>query len=145
MRISTKGLYAVRFMVFLSTRSETGSVSLKEVAAATGISRKYLEQIAASLTAAQLVRSTRGAAGGYRLARSARSITLFDVLTVTEGSLAPVDYLDDLTESPAPGESCYEVFVWRGLHALIKDYLSGISLQDVVDCSTELAVDSYSI
>ena len=140
MKISTKGLYAVRFMVFLAGHGGTEPVPLKEIAEATSISRKYLEQIASSLAAAQLVRSARGASGGYRLARSAMNITMLDVLTVTEGSLAPVDYLDEL-----PGESCYEIFVWKGLHDLVKGYLGGISLQDVVDRSSQLAIDSYTI
>lgn len=145
MKISTKGLYAVRFMVFLAERGGTDPVPLKEIADTTGISRKYLEQIASSLAAAQLVRSIRGASGGYRLSRSAMNISLYDVLTVTEGSLAPVDYLDELSGEASPGESCYEIFVWRGLHDLIVEYLSGISLQDVIDRSNTLAIDSYSI
>ncbi len=146
MKISTKGLYAVRFMVFLAQRGESsGPVPLKEIAEDTGISRKYLEQIASSLAAAGLVRSLRGAAGGYRLASAASKISMLDVLTVTEGSLAPVDYADDLAGNAGPGESAYEVFVWRGLHDLIKEYLGGISLQDVIDRSSQLAIDSYSI
>ncbi len=146
MKISTKGLYAVRFMVFLAQKGNGSSpVPLKEISDSTGISRKYLEQIASSLAAAQLVRSSRGAAGGYRLARGPMNITILDVLTVTEGSLAPVDYLDELSGEAGPGESRYEVFVWRGLHDLIKEYLGGITLQDVVDRSSQLAIDSYSI
>lgn len=146
MKISTKGLYAVRFMVFLAQKGNGSSpVPLKEISDSTGISRKYLEQIASSLAAAQLVRSSRGAAGGYRLSRSPLNITILDVLTVTEGSLAPVDYLDELSGEAGPGESRYEVFVWRGLHDLIKEYLGGISLQDVIDRSSQLAIDSYSI
>ena len=135
MKISTKGLYAVRFMVFLAGHGGTEPVPLKEIA----------EQIASSLAAAQLVRSARGASGGYRLARSAMNITMLDVLTVTEGSLAPVDYLDELSGEASPGESCYEIFVWKGLHDLVKGYLGGISLQDVVDRSSQLAIDSYTI
>lgn len=145
MKISTKGLYAVRFMVFLAQRNDTEPVPLKEIADATSISRKYLEQIASSLAAAQLVRSIRGASGGYRLSRSPMNISLLDVLTVTEGSLAPVDCLDELSGEASPGESCYEIFIWKGLHDLITDYLSGISLQDVIDRSSSLAIDTYSI
>lgn len=145
MKISTKGLYAVRFMVFLAQGNAARPVPLKEISDATGISRKYLEQIASMLAAAGLVRSSRGAAGGYRLSRSASGISILDVLSVTEGSLAPVDYLDDPAGETSPGESCYEIFVWRGLHDLVVDYLGGISLQDVVDRSNDLAIDSYSI
>ena len=129
----------------LAGHGGTEPVPLKEIAEATSISRKYLEQIASSLAAAQLVRSARGASGGYRLARSAMNITMLDVLTVAEGSLAPVDYLDELSGEASPGESCYEIFVWKGLHDLVKGYLGGISLQDVVDRSSQLAIDSYTI
>lgn len=145
MKISTRGVYAVRFMVFLAKHNTKAPVSLKEVAHDTHISRKYLEQIASMLSTAGLVKSSRGASGGYRLAKQPSLVSVRDVLTVTEGSLAPVDYLDDLSEDPAPGEERYEVFVWQGLHKVINDYLSSISLQDILDRSHELDVDSYSI
>ena len=145
MKISTKGLYAVRFMIFLARRGGNDPVPLKEVADATGISRKYLEQIVSSLTAAQLVRSNRGSSGGYRLTKSAANISMLDILTATEGSLAPVDYLDELLEEPSPGEARFEVFVWRELHDLINNYLGSVSLQDIIDRSSQLEIDSYSI
>ena len=132
-------------MIFLARRGGSDPVPLKEVAEATGISRKYLEQIVSSLTAAQLVRSNRGPSGGYRLTKSAANISMLDILTATEGSLAPVDYLDELSEELSPGEARFEVFVWRELHDLINAYLSGVSLQDIIDRSSQLDIDSYSI
>lgn len=141
MKISTKGLYAVRFMAFLAQQGNgRNPVPLKEVAEATDISRKYLEQIASSLASSQLVRSVRGASGGYRLARNAMNITVLDILMVTEGSLVPVDYLDASSD-----RLHYEVFIWKGLHDVITKYLGGISLQDIVDRSSQLAIDSYMI
>lgn len=145
MKISTKGIYAVQFMIFLAQSAKGELVPLKDVAKATDISRKYLEQIALSLTTAQLVHSVRGASGGYRLARSAKSITMLDILTVTEGSLAPVDYIDDIGSDPTFDQTHYEVFVWRDLHKIIKDYLASVSLQDIVERSQQLAIDNYSI
>lgn len=144
MKISTKGLYAVRFMILLAEESGDRPVPLKEIAETTRISRKYLEQIASNLTAAQLVRSVRGASGGYRLSRPARSISILDVLQVTEGSLAPASCLDGDFQCDH-GTPCYELFVWKELHERIEGYLSSVSLQDVVDRSTQLAIDSYSI
>ena len=132
-------------MIFLARRGGNDPVPLKEVADATGISRKYLEQIVSSLTAARLVRSNRGSSGGYRLTKSAANISMLDILTATEGSLAPVDYLDELPEEPSPGKACFEVFVWRELHDLIKNYLGSVSLQDIIDRSSQLEIDSYSI
>ena len=72
-------------MIFLARRGGNDPVPLKEVADATGISRKYLEQIVSSLTAARLVRSNRGSSGGYRLTKSAANISMLDILTATEG------------------------------------------------------------
>ena len=145
MKISTKGIYAVRFMIFLAQQDSTDPVPLKTVANGTGISRKYLEQIVSSLTAVQLVKSSRGASGGYRLAKSASRISMFDILSATEGSLAPVDYSDEINEGLSQQGACFEMFMWRDLHEVIKDYLEGVSLQDIIDRSTQLQIDSYSI
>lgn len=146
MKISTKGLYAVRFMLNLAEHGGDKLVSLKEVSEAESVSKKYLEQIVPNLVSAQLVKSVRGAAGGYRLARPASDITVLDVLAVTEGTLAPVSCLacvDDFDCSQP--NICIEIDVWRGLDKLIKDYLSGITLQDILDKASSVASDCYSI
>ena len=146
MKISTKGLYAVRFMLNLAEHGGDKLVSLKEVSEAESVSKKYLEQIVPNLVSAQLVKSVRGAAGGYRLARPASDITVLDVLAVTEGTLAPVSFLacEDDFDCSQPN-ICIEIDVWRGLDKLIKDYLSGITLQDILDKASSVASDSYSI
>lgn len=146
MKISTKGLYAVRFMLNLAEHGGDKLVSLKEVSEAESVSKKYLEQIVPNLVSAQLVKSVRGAAGGYRLARPASDITVLDVLAVTEGTLAPVSCLacEDDFDCSQPN-ICIEIDVWRGLDKLIKDYLSGITLQDILDKVSSVASDSYSI
>ena len=82
MKISTKGLYAVRLMLYLAEHDGGGPVSLKEVSESLGISKKYLEQIVSNVVTAKLVRSVRGAAGGYQLAKPASVITVLDVLRV---------------------------------------------------------------
>ena len=140
MKISTKGLYAVRFMLNLAEHGGDKLVSLKEVSEAESVSKKYLEQIVPNLVSAQLVKSVRGAAGGYRLARPASDITVLDVLAVTEGTLACEDDFD--CSQP---NICIEIDVWKGLDKLIKDYLSGITLQDILDKASSVASDSYSI
>ena len=120
MKISTKGLYAVRFMLNLAEHGGDKLVSLKEVSEAESVSKKYLEQIVPNLVSAQLVKSVRGAAGGYRLARPASDITVLDVLAVTEGTLAPVSCLacEDDFDCSQPN-ICIEIDVWRGLDKLI--------------------------
>ena len=77
-------------MLYLAEHDGGGPVSLKEVSESLGISKKYLEQIVSNVVTAKLVRSVRGAAGGYQLAKPASVITVLDVLRVTEGAWAPV-------------------------------------------------------
>lgn len=145
MRISTKGLYAVRLMLYLTTKGQAEPVSLKEISETQRISKKYLEQITPSLTSADLLKSTRGASGGYKLARPADKISIYDILDATEGSLAPAGALDKGELEWAPASPCLEANMWRGLDNLIKKYLSGISLQKIVDDESPVAADSYAI
>lgn len=144
MKISTKGTYAVRLMLLLAMH-EDGLVSLKEISRITGISKKYLEQIVPSLTSAGLVRSVRGAQGGYRLANSPDKITILDVLNVMEGSIAPASCLQGDTFECNFGTPCMEFYVWKGLHEVQQKYLSSITLQDVIDHSTAALTDNYCI
>ena len=90
MKISTKGRYGLRMMTDLAVYYDQGLVPLKEIAARQEISEKYLEQIMMQLNRSGLVRSVRGAQGGYTLARPPREITVGMVLRVMEGS--PVSY-----------------------------------------------------
>ena len=140
MKISTKGTYAVQLMLHLADRGQGGPISLKEVSSTQGISKKYLEQIVPSLVTAKLLKSLRGANGGYQLARPASAISVYDVLAATEGSLSPVDY-----DAFEPGAPNLDLNMWKGLDAAIRDYLEGISLQDIIDRESLIAADSYSI
>ena len=144
MLISTKGRYALRVMLELAQGEPGECMPLPVIAQRQGISEKYLESIIAVLARAGLVEGQRGKGGGYRLSRELKDYSVGEIVRLTEGSLAPVDYLDELSGEASPGESCYEIFVWKGLHDLVKGYLGGISLQDVVDRSSQLAIDSYT-
>lgn len=145
-KISTKGLYAVRLMICLAEHQQNQIVSLKEISDSTQISKKYLEQIVPNLTASNLVKSVRGASGGYRLAKDPRFISIFDVLNVTEGNLSPVSCLSANGEIDCTFDSqCKEIFVWEHLRDIVEDYLKSVSLQDVLDKSEALAGDNYCI
>ena len=95
MRVSTRGRYALRFLIDLAERESRGYISLKEVADRQSVSKKYLEQIVPVLNIAGLLKTNRGYRGGYTLARPASEITVADVLEATEGSLMPVPCLDN--------------------------------------------------
>ena len=145
MKISTKGRYALRLMIDLAQHDAGGYIPLRDISKRQQISAKYLEQIVSNVVTAKLVRSVRGAAGGYQLAKPASVITVLDVLRVTEGSLAPASCLEDDTfdcNMPVP---CMELGVWRGLYKVINEYLGGITLQSIIDEHSAVAADSYSI
>jgi Rrf2 family protein len=90
MKLSTREQYGVRAMVELARFYGQGPLPLTEVSRLQNISLAYLEQIVASLREAELVVSTRGAHGGYHLAREPQAITVGDVLRALEGPIAPV-------------------------------------------------------
>ena len=89
MMISSKGRYALRVMIDLAEHAEEGYIPLQTIAARQGISEKYLESILAVLSKAKLLDAVRGKGGGYRLARPAAGYTAFEILSLTEGTLAP--------------------------------------------------------
>ena len=132
MMISTKGRYALRLMIDIAEQGEDARVPLREVAERQGISIKYLEQLAGSLVRAGLLKSTRGARGGYVLTRSSDEMTAGDVLRAAEGSCAPVACLeDDFGICPRRSE-CNTIAFWEGLDKTIENYVDGVTLGDLV-------------
>lgn len=130
MNVTSKGRYALRVMIDLAQHPDEGFVSLKTVAERQGISMKYLEMIVSCLKKAELVESTRGKEGGYRLSRPAAEITVADVLQSAEGSLAAVSCLESGCDR---AEQCLTLPLWKHLDTIMDDYLSGVTLQDVLD------------
>jgi Rrf2 family transcriptional regulator, cysteine metabolism repressor len=99
MIFTTKAEYGVRLLVELGRHHGDGPVSLKAIAEAEGLPLAYLERIVALLKRAGLVESTRGAHGGYRLARAPASVQMDEVIIALEGPVAPMScFLDDRDE-----------------------------------------------
>lgn len=131
MKISTKGRYALRMMLGIALRPEGEPVSLRDVARQEGISDKYLEQIVTPLNRAGLVRSVRGAGGGYLLTRSPGEYTVGEILRVLEGDLVPVSCAD------APGgcprsDVCVTQEVWAQIAAAVAEVVDNITLADLI-------------
>ena len=133
MKISTRGRYALRMMLDLAENQGDGYVSLKDIAARQDISKKYLEQIIPVLNRAGLLQTTRGVQGGYRLTRRPEEYTVLDILSATETGLAAVACLEQDANPCARCCDCLTLPVWQGLDKVVKDYLGGITLQDVLD------------
>ncbi len=133
MKISTKGRYGLRLMVDLAVHYEQGLVPLKEIAVRQEISEKYLEQIMMQLNRSGLVRSVRGAQGGYCLAQPPESITVGGVLRVMEGSLAPVDCVSDEGPLCSRMDRCVTAAVWQRLKEAIEGVVDSITLRDLAE------------
>lgn len=133
MRISTKGRYALRIMLDLAQHSDQGPVALREISERQNITPKYMESIMALLLRDNLVQSLRGKAGGYKLTRKPGEYPLYEILSSAEGGLAPVHCLA-MEENDCPiRQSCLTIPVWEGLHKVIEDYLSSLTVQTLLD------------
>ncbi len=137
MLISTKGRYALRVALDLAQHAGDGCVSLKSVAERQEVSAKYLESIAALLQKGGILVSQRGVQGGYRLSRPAADIPVYEIIRLTEGSLAPVTCLEDYDPSVgctcSRAGSCLTLPLWQELERRVVDYLSGVTVQDLLD------------
>ena len=133
MRISTKGRYSLRVLLDLARHRNDGYIPLKAIAEREGISKKYLDQIMIILNRTDYLKSTRGAQGGYKLAKAPDRYNLGDILRLTEGSIAPVACLENDGEDCPRSAECPARCVWGGLSKVMTDYLDRISLQDILD------------
>ena len=131
MKISTRGRYALRLMLELALNEGDQYITIKSISERQGISGKYLEQIISVLSRAGYVKSTRGAQGGYKLARPAEEYTVGMILKLIEGSLAPVACMDDVpNQCPRHGD-CVTLDVWQELYDAINGVLDAITLSDL--------------
>ena len=132
MMVSTKGRYALRVMIDLAEHQSDGSIPLKQIAQRQGISEKYLESIVKVLVKDGIVVGTRGKGGGYRLVRPADKCSVGEVLRLTEGSLAPVACLEHGAPDCPRMPDCRTVDLWRGLDAVVNEYLDNIMIGDLI-------------
>ena len=131
MKISTKGRYALRLMVDLALSGQGQPISLKDVAQRQQLSDKYLEQIVTPLSRAGLVRSVRGAGGGYLLTRRPEEYTVGEILRPLEGDLAPVECATDAQFCERSGQ-CVTVELWQQLHRAVSEVVDRTTLADLV-------------
>lgn len=131
MKISTKGRYGIRLMLSLALHYDKGTLALKSIAKEQDISEKYLEQIVNPLTKCGLVQSYRGAQGGYILTRPPKDITIGEILRLLEGSLSPVDCVDNPTCPNS--DSCVSLSVWKKMKDALDDVVDNITLADLAE------------
>jgi len=132
MKLSTRGRYGTRVLLDLALREGKEPVPLKDIARRQQISLLYLEHIIAPLISVGMIRSTRGAHGGVQLARPPQQVKLSEVVGLLEGSIAPVDCIND-PEVCSRSELCATRDVWIELKKAMDGVLESKTLQDLVE------------
>lgn len=136
MKISTKGRYALRLMLDLAAEGQGRPVVLRDVAKRQDISEKYLEQLVSPLIRAGLLKSVRGAAGGYLLTRDPAEYTVGEILRTQEGPLSVVECVD--SGCPRQGQ-CATLPLWRRLSQAVDAVVDATTLQDLLDEAVDRA------
>ncbi|MBT2677377.1 Rrf2 family transcriptional regulator [Bacillus sp. ISL-35] len=125
MKISTKGRYGLTIMIELAKKYGEGPTSLKSIAQTNDLSEHYLEQLVAPLRNAGLVKSIRGAYGGYILGSEPSQISAGDIIRVLEGPISIVEGIED--EEPAKRE------LWTRIRDAVKDVLDNTTIEDLAN------------
>ena len=136
MKVSTKGRYGLKAVVDIAYSLEKQPdkcVSVKSISERQGISENYLEQIIAPLKKAGIVRSVRGAGGGYYLAKPAHDLTVGEVLRILEGPLAPVDCVVDGAAvcGDVDCDLCVMKPAWNTLFDRINELMDSITVAEL--------------
>lgn len=132
MMISTKGRYALRIMVDLAQHDGSLPVCVREIAKRQDISGKYMEQIISVLARAGLLRSVRGAQGGYHLAKAPEEITVGMILRATEGDLAPAECVSAGGQICERSGVCPSRAVFEKVYSAINGVIDGVTLVDLM-------------
>ncbi|MEK4230104.1 cysteine metabolism transcriptional regulator CymR [Solibacillus sp. FSL H8-0538] len=135
MKISTKGRYGLTIMIELAKHHGEGPIPLRQIAAEKDLSEAYLEQLVSPLRNAGLVKSVRGAYGGYMLAHKPTDISAADVIRVLEG---PIQIVEGLENEEAPQRE-----LWLRIKNAVKDVLDTTSLEDLAKYTDNTVDDGY--
>jgi Rrf2 family transcriptional regulator, cysteine metabolism repressor len=146
MKLSTKGRYGARAMIDIAMHTAAGPSLMKDISKRQNITPKYLDHILSSLRKAGLLKNIRGKGGGYMLSRPASAITLKDIVEAVEGTISPVECVDN----PAYCDKLYTCptrDVWDKVKKAIGDVLESTTLESLTESqkNKEQAPINYSI
>lgn len=145
MKISTKGKYGLEALLDLTLHSDGTHLNIKSIAERQGISEKYLEQIFGTLKKQGVIRSQRGAQGGYYLADSPDKITVRQILTALEGPLSPVSCVSDSRHAGCERyDFCVTRRFWLGMAEELNRVTDRVTLADLAKCHEELIRENNS-
>lgn len=131
MKISTRSRYGLRFLFDLASQHEGEPVFLKDIARRQDLSEKYLSKLVIPLKAAGLIRASRGSHGGYMLARDPEQISVYEIVKILEGDIAPTECVTAPSSCRRSG-FCPTRQVWKGLAQAVEQYLRKITLSEIV-------------
>lgn len=131
MKLSTKGRYGVKAMMDLAVHYGDTPTSIKSISARQGISEYYLEQLFSPLRRAKLIKSIRGAQGGYILNREPSEITILEIMDILEGPVEISDCLDK--EECNHIDACATRVLWQKIADSINSVMAGITLGDMLE------------
>jgi Rrf2 family transcriptional regulator, iron-sulfur cluster assembly transcription factor len=129
MKLTTRGHYSVKALLDLSLQKNYGPTSVTEIAQRQSLPAPYLEKLLIELRRADLVRSVRGAQGGYQLARSPAQISVGQVLEAVGEWIEP--FPNTVPEETQKAEDWVTIAVWKRLQQQLKTVLYGITLEDL--------------
>ena len=141
MKISTKGRYGVQIMLDIAKNS-SGPVKIADICARQNLTVKYAEQLTSTLTKGGLLRSVRGAMGGYELVKLPSQYSMGEILRILEGDFVPVECISN-PKFCDKKSGCGILRFWQGLYDSVKGYLDGVTLQDLIDEGS--SADFYEI
>ncbi|HEY8423942.1 MAG TPA: Rrf2 family transcriptional regulator [Clostridia bacterium] len=128
MKVSSRGRYGLKAMADLAMRYGPDFIPLKDIVARQNIPLKYLEQIFAALAKGGLLISTKGAQGGYQLAKKPSEIKVLHILRLLEGRVAETKTINDFTDI----EYSIAQVVYKKADECLLNLLESISLEDIV-------------
>ena len=132
MKITTKGQYGTRALLEVALFEDDGPVPLKAVAERQQIPLHYLERIVALLVKEGFLKSTRGPAGGIKLARDPQDIKISQVIKVLEGSTAPVECVDH-PDVCSRSDLCVMCDIWTDIKDAVDSVLDSVTIQNLID------------
>lgn len=133
MKLSTKGRYGLRALIDLAVNSKGNHLSLASIADRQNISEIYLEQVFATLRKAGIVKSVKGAQGGYLLSEEPQRIKIGTILRVLEGDLTVVDDGAASSFEEHSISNCVKVNVWDKIDARVNHLVDSVTLEDLVE------------
>ena len=143
MRLSTQSRYGVRAIFDIAYHSEGLETQVKDISRRQGISQRYLEQIFQKLKKAGIVGSKRGPSGGYFLNKTPESITIGEVIRITEGDINPVLCVnpEDSSQPCERSGECVTQVIWDEAGKRLKEYFDSVTIKDLCELARKMGIN----